>query len=270
MTRAPFPTPYAGTYYPIYNSGKNQYIVPLATMPFDKVSAMFVAFAHAYSLNANDPGQGATLQFERGQAKEPARLLLLTGVARAVNRGIKILISLGYGQGDWQAIAADYRSKANQFVPSVVSFLRQHGLDGFDIDDESVSGIAQEEFDGVIRNLRNALDTASAEDGKPYFLTITPAFGTAQVTTSNMNNFDLINAQCYGRSTPGEFVALGYPKNQIAFGIDSEGCAPVYPTPQEIQGLAGIFNWTMSADKDCSNFQYTKKIAADVGYGQSG
>jgi hypothetical protein len=29
-----------------------------------------------------------------------------------------------------------------------------------------------------IQNLRDALDSASAADGKPYYLTITPAFGS--------------------------------------------------------------------------------------------
>lgn len=266
MTRAAFPTPYAGTYYPIYNSGVNQYIVPLPTMPFRDVSAIFVAFAHAYPIDPTDLSQGATLALEQGQPEEPERLLLLTSVARAVNHGIKILISLGWGHNDWTYIGADYRSGKNEFAPSVVAFIRKYKLDGFDIDDESVSGISQPEFDGVIQNLRNALDAASAADGKPYFLTITPAFGTAQVTPGNMNNFDLINAQCYAGSFPQDFINLGYPKGQIAWGIDTEGCTPDYPTPAQYQGLAGIFNWTMSADSVCSNFEYTRKIAADVGY----
>lgn len=263
MTRAPFPTPYAGSYYPIYYSGPGQYIEPSPSMPFDKVSALFVAFAHAYK---DESGQGATLQFEEKQPDEPKRLPLVTSVARGVNPGIKILISLGYGQGDWGAIAADHRSGTNAFVPSVVSFLQTHQLDGFDIDDESVSGITQREFDAVIRSLRAALDAASAADGKPYFLTITPAFGTAQVTRDNVGHFDLINAQCYGGTHPADFAGL-CPMNKLAWGIDSEGCHPSYPTPAQYQGLAGIFNWTMSADSQCSNFQYTRQIAADVGYG---
>lgn len=201
MTRAPFPTPYAGSYYPIYNSGPDQWILPTTSMPFHQVSALFVAFAHAYP-DPDNPN-GALLTFEQGQRFEPERLPLLTSVARLVNPGIKILISLGWSSegSDWKAINADAHG-ANEFPASVVSFIRRHKLDGFDIDDESVSQIDQPTFDRVMQNLRNALDAASAQDGKPYYLTITPAGRTAQVTANNMNNFDLINAQCYGGSSP--------------------------------------------------------------------
>lgn len=266
MSRAAFPTPYAGSYYPIYNSGVNQYIPPTPDMPFDKVSALFVAFAHAYPTGSTG---AAELQLEQGQPEEPTRLSLLTSVARQANPGIKILISLGWGHDDWSYIAADYTSGANNFPASVVALVRQYQLDGFDIDDESINGssgqISQPDFDAVIQNIRNALDAASAADDKPYYLTITPAFGSAQVDTDNMGCFDLINAQCYGGSTPGDFTTLGYPLAQIAWGIDTEGCDPTYPSKSQYQGLAGIFNWTMSADSAC-NYKYTEQIARDVGY----
>ncbi|MGZ8223384.1 MAG: glycosyl hydrolase family 18 protein [Methylobacter sp.] len=260
-----FPTPYAGTYYPIYNSGPNQYIPPTESMPFDKISAIFVAFAHAYPTSAN----GAELQLEQGQPDEPTRLPLLTSTARKVNPGIKILISLGWGQNDWTYISNDYTGGINSFPASVVALIRQYQLDGFDIDDESINGssgfISQNNFDAVIKNIRNALDAASAEDNKPYYLTITPAGGCAQVDSTNMNYFDLINAQCYGGSFPHDLEALGYPKNQIAWGIDTEPTTPDYPAQSDYEGLAGIFNWTLSADS-AHDYEYTLKIASDVGY----
>jgi chitinase len=265
MSRTPFPTPCAGTYYPIYNAGVNQYIPPTADMPFDKVSAIFVAFAHAYPA-----GTGATLQLEQGQPDEPARLSLLVKVARQVNPGIKILISLGWGKNDWTYISNDYNGP-KQFPASVVALIRRYGLDGFDIDDESIGGggssgdISQPDFNGVIQDLREALDAASAKDGKPCFLTIAPAGGSAHVTRENMSAFDLINPQCYGGSYPADFTGLGYPRGQVAWGIMTEGCTPDYPSASEYKGLAGIFNWTMSADSACG-YRYTRQIASDVGY----
>jgi chitinase len=265
MSRTPFPTPYAGTYYPIYNFGPKQYIEPTPKMPFNRVSAIFVAFAHAYP---SGPAS-ATLQLEHGQPDEPARLRLLMKTARDANSRIKILISLGWGHDDWTYIAADYASGTNAFPASVVALIREYGLDGFDIDDESINGssgdITQEQFNGVVWNLRRALDAASAADGKPYFLTIAPAGGAAEVTRDNMDAFDLINAQCYGWSYPDDFTKLGYPRGQVAWGINTENNPPAYPTPAQYQGLAGIFNWTMSADS-VHTYPYTLRIAQDVGY----
>jgi chitinase len=261
------PTPYAGAYYPIYNSGVGQYLPPTQQMPFDLVSTLLVAFAHAYPVGST---KAAELRLEEGQPDEPTRLPLLIGIARRVNPGIKILISLGWGQNDWTYISDDIVSKTNNFPASVVAFVRQFGLDGFDIDDESIDGssgtITQEDFDQVVRNLRAALDAASAEDGKPYFLSITPADGSGQVDTANRGCFDLINAQNYGATDPSYFTALGYPRNQIAWGVDVSNCAPAMPSSADLKGLAGIFQWNMTGDSACSNFEFTKAIAEAVHY----
>ncbi|WP_131764369.1 glycoside hydrolase family 18 protein [Legionella drozanskii] len=271
-----FPTPYAGSFYPIYNSGPPQWIVPTPSMPFNRVSSIFVAFAHTYPLN-----NGAIFTYETGQPDEPTRLIYLSQIARSVNPAIKILISLGWGKNDWTYINNDYINHANLFVPSVVQFIRDNRLDGLDIDDEEIGGstgiIPQSNFDGVIANLRNALNYASLLDGKPYYLTITPAGNNiqpggiehTQITAQNMNSFNLINIQSYynGSETFGvdllyNLIAIGYPPKQIANGIDTEKCAPNWPP---YLNLAGLFNWNMPADSVCL-FQYTEQLADIVGY----
>lgn len=277
MPNTAFPIPYAGTFYPIYNSGPGQWIEPDSTMPFQRVSAIFIAFAHAYPL-----GNGAILTYETGQPDEPRRLALLSQVARSTNPSIKLLISLGWGKNDWTYINNDYVNHTNLFVPSVIDFIRRNNLDGIDIDDEEIGGatgsIPQANFNGVITNLRNALNYASLQDGKPYYLTITPAgnnsqpggIDNTQVDAQNASNFNLINIQTYynGSETFGEdflnnLLAIGYPSSQIANGIDTENCDPEFPF---YINLAGLFNWNMTADSACSNFQYTVELANLVGY----
>ncbi len=274
-----FPTPFAGTYYPIYNAGVGQWLSPNTAPipPFADVSALFVAFAHAYP-----QGKGAIFSYEKGQPSEPQRLSLLSISARAANPNVKILISLGWGKNDWTYINEDYVNYANVFVPSVVQFIRSNQLDGIDIDDEGIgdeSGtISQTNFDGVIANLRNALNAASLQDGKPYYLTITPAgnnqkggVAMTQVNTQNANCFNLINIQSYYNGDPyfGEdffkaLIGIGYPSEQIANGIDTQvSCTPNYPP---YIGLAGMFNWNMTADSVCGDYHNTKAIAQLVGY----
>ncbi|MFJ1269329.1 glycoside hydrolase family 18 protein [Legionella lytica] len=273
-----FPRPYAGTFYPIYNSGAGQWLPPnqAPIPPFNRVSAIFVAFAHVYTLQ-----NGAIFTYERGQIEQASRLALLVQTARAANPNVKILMSLGWNKDDWSAVNRDYINHANLFVPSVIQFIRTNNLDGIDIDDESIGGtsgsIPQANFDGVIANLRNALNYASLQDGKVYYLTITPAGNNVssgidytQVDALNVKSFDLINIQTYFDETWANrffnaLIAVGYPKTQIANGIDVDlaNCNPDFPT---YIGLAGLFNWTMTQDSTCSNYANTITLANMVGY----
>ncbi|WP_133137477.1 glycoside hydrolase family 18 protein [Legionella rowbothamii] len=274
-----YPRPYAGTFYPIYNSGVGQWLPPnqVPFPPFNRVSTILVAFAHVYTQQ-----NGAIFTYERGQADQSARLALLVQTARAANSNIKILMSLGWNQNDWGSINMDYINHANIFVPSVIQFIRTNNLDGIDIDDESIGGttgsIPQANFDGVIANLKNALNYASLQDGKPYYLTITPAgnnsepggIGDTQVDALNAKSFDLINIQTYYDEAWAEsffdaLIAIGYPQTQIANGVDVElsSCNPDFPP---YIGLAGLFNWNMTRDSTCNDYANTLTIANMVGY----
>ena len=266
---------YAGTYYPLYNFGPNEWIVPSASIPFDKVGVVFAAFAHVYPR-----GKGAVLAFEARKPYESARLKRLETVARTKNPRLKVLITLGWGKKDWNFIALDYATQTNVFVPSVIAFLRKNALDGFDIDDEGIGRtdtgiITQAAFDGVVAALRSALDRASKTDKRPYYLVITPAgdnpepggIDGTQIDANNASSFDWINLQTYWRASWSSGMVrslkkIGYPAKSIAVGVNTEGCKPSFPP---YNGLKGIFNWTMSADSACK-FKYTRQIAKDVGY----
>ena len=257
-------TPVAGTYYPIYNEGPGQYVEPTIKMPFDKVSTLFIAFAHAYPTK----NSGATLELEEHQDKEASRLPYLKYIAHSVNKDIKIIISLGWGHHDWTYISNDLHNNTNEFVPSVIKFIRKYDLDGFDIDDEEINGssgvITQKDFDTVIQNLRVALDEAGKKDNKHYYLTIAPGYKVGNIDIDNMNNFDYIDTQNYGGSTPADIEQLGYPANQIVQGIDTDGCDT--DLPADYKGTAGIFSWNMTSDYGYCHSKYTIDIANAVGY----
>lgn len=261
------PIPYAGSYYPIYNEGVGQYIPPRLNMPFDQISTLLIAFAHAYPEGVANDAAVLKLEFEI----EHERLPLVVKTAREVNPNIKILISLGWGHDDWTFISNDYNGQ-KMFPQSVVDLVTKYELDGFDIDDESIGGssgsITQEDFNGVVGEIREKLDIAGHEQGKPMYFTITPAGGTAQVTNDNILLFDVINTQNYGGSFYDDFI--GFPnakKSQFAYGVVCEGQVPRLPEPSVTEGMAGMFNWTMSADS-AFNYETTKEIAQRVGYGQ--
>lgn len=122
---APFPTPYAGTYYPMYGAWQE----PNEQMRFDLVSTLFIAFAHAYPVGPRKDGTiGATLQLEQGQPDQETRLLTLVRVARKVNQNIKIMLSLGWNLNDWTYISGDCTLAQPMFPASVVALINKYGL----------------------------------------------------------------------------------------------------------------------------------------------
>lgn len=272
------PTPYAGSYYPIYNSGLNQYIPPTNSMPFKQISALFLAFAHAYPVGTN--GAHSALQLEQGQPDEPQRVPLVVNTARSVNPGILSFISLGWGHDDWTYISNDYNAFLKgqglfNFPGSVVSLIRQYQLDGFDIDDESLNessgNISQGDFTAVCLAIKAALVLAGKEDGKTYYFSITPAGSpeSALITDDNIILFDLINTQNYGGSNYAQYADFKHAnKAHFAYGVDSEGGQEEVLTKDMVAGMAGAFNWTLSADSNY-NYQCTANIASVTGYNAS-
>jgi GH18 family chitinase len=249
-------------------------------MPFDKVSMVFFAFAHAYPLDRHDWRKGAELRFQDGQPDQAGRVRQVMDIARHVNPKIQFMISLGWQMNDWSYISADYVFGVNNFPASVAKMVRDHGFDGFDIDDEGIgeppvppnpcgspSGcITQADFNGVVANIRRSLDGTVRRGAQPPFLSITPASGAGHVSKENVPNFDLFNPQTYAWSRPSNFTALGALPKQVSWGINTEEPSVVYPSPSDYAGLAGIFNWSFSADSANHQFRYTARIAKDVGY----
>jgi chitinase len=251
-----FPTPYAGTYYPIYD-----WTEPTTQMPFDKVSVLFIAFAHAYPVGSKGDGTtGATLQLEHNQPDQEARLQTVVKIARGVNKNIKILLSLGWNLNDWTYISGDCTLPRPLFPTSVVELVSKYGLDGFDIDDENIgpggtSGdISPSDFATVVSSIKSKLN----ED---QYLSITPAANAVYmpITTENMDSFDLINCQNYG-AYDRELVPAGY-NGLIAYGVlASMGFTGGLPA-----GYGGIFAWTLPDDA-ASGYTTTNNIAKAVGY----
>jgi hypothetical protein len=254
---APFPTPYAGTYYPIFGN----WTEPTQQMRFDLVSTLFIAFAHAYPVGSKDDGTtGATLQFEQGQPDQEARLQTLVSVARQVNKNIKIMLSLGWNLNDWTYISGDCTLAQPMFPASVVAMVNKYGLDGFDIDDENIGSggtsgnISAADFATVVSSIRGLL-------GEDQYLSITPADNGPPympITPQNMTSFNLINCQNYG-SYVAKQVPPGY-SGLIAYGLLAGRPFPSLPA-----GYGGAFNWNLPDDA-AYGYSTTSSIAAAVGY----
>jgi hypothetical protein len=253
---SPFPTPYAGSYYPIFGT----WTEPNEQTRFDLVSTLLIAFAHAYAVGAKPDGTtGATLQLEKGQPDQEKRLLKLVSVARTVNPKIRILLSLGWNLNDWTYISGDCTLAQPMFPPSVVALVNKYGLDGFDIDDENIGpggtsgNISPANFALVASRIRTLLrenqyqSITPANNGPPYM----------PITPQNMNSFNLINCQNYGGYDASQIPA-GY-TGLVAYGLLAGNTYTNKP------GYKGAFDWALPDDAK-KGYPTTKSIAAAVGY----
>jgi len=230
--------------------------------PFELVDYLYIAFAHSYE-DPDAPGK-YILSYENARHGEVGegdtdadRIEYLVEQARAKNPEIKILISLGWGLGDIAVIAFD----PEHYADSVVEFIQDNELDGFDLDFEPPNLPAETGFTNISQTIRAALDQASEDDDRgnnPYLFTVTPS------TTSGFKNwdelstyYDFVNLQTYWSTyLLTSFLNAGVPSEKITLGVLSEGYA-IEVKPEDIDvrvdlyeqnNLAGIFSWRLDTD----------------------
>ena len=164
--------------------------------------------------------------------------------ARNANSKIKICLTLLYGKQ--HLISQIYpdpdnpdQKSADAFADNVVAYLKQYGLDGFDIDwewDYLSDDTTQAQFKTTFCALGPKLKAA----GK--LLTMCPA------TTNNLDpetvskHFDIIAFQMYSStSLPGQFVKLKILPDAFAYGAKFEAGEQSFPTGPGVQTTAEAF-----------------------------
>jgi chitinase len=133
-----------------------------------------------------DPTKLTHINFAFGQIEGGKAVLRHPGVAanlaylrslKAKNPRLKVLLSIGGWEAEGFSDAALSAESRNVFAASVVALLREHSLDGVDIDWEypgqSVSGIKSRPEDK--QNFTALLQTLRAQLGKRYLLSIASA-----------------------------------------------------------------------------------------------
>ncbi|TXY26061.1 glycoside hydrolase family 18 protein [Vibrio mimicus] len=228
--------------------------------PFDKMDMVFIAFAHPY----DHDGDGIyELGYENAHQDPPftdqERIDQIVRLAREKNPDIKLLISEGAGKEDY------WKSAQNPeiFAESVVSMMRDHDLDGFDMDYEIESDpVTLEQFRALITAVSQRLNQASTEDGRddnPYLFTITPNGPALRVWDGKLVNqyVDYINLQAYWGNSFHYIDKLkqsGVDVSKMLIGLASESYdqpadAPeIYVKKAKEVGAKGVFAWRLDTD----------------------
>ncbi|MGF1735258.1 glycosyl hydrolase family 18 protein [Photobacterium satsumensis] len=228
--------------------------------PFDLMDFVYIAFAHPYDKD----GDGIyELGYENAHQEAPytdqERIDQIVTLARAKNPDIKLLISEGWSMQDYWKSAQD----PDVFAESVITMIRAHQLDGFDMDYEiGTDPINLSQFTDLVLALRKRIDLASIEDGRgnnPYLLTITPDHTSLDVWDGELVNqhFDYVNLQTYWGNRfdfIDQFEETGVEVSKMLIGLASESYDRPADAPAAFvdiakqRGARGIFAWRLDTD----------------------
>lgn len=251
-----------GQYFGLFNGvTKDDYKEIVATAPFEKCNLLILAFVHTVS-----DGTNYVAAFTNWRDNDFSlatddtdidRVKLVVRTARAKNPFIKILISLGWGSQD-VALAA---KNPGPFAQSVAAIVQEHGLDGFDIDYESVDvSITVDSVLTLAQQLKEKLDGVTPK--REMIMTITPGKPIVGLDKRVLQIFTYTMPQTYQHGGDGT-TADPYKKmlgsfDRIVYGVNSEG---YLGDPQErpdspatsaglakTNNAAGIFAWRLDND----------------------
>jgi hypothetical protein len=275
------PGPVVGQYFAFFNGVSKQHYEEVVTRaPFEDCNLLILAFVRAIK-----QGDVYVAQFWnwRDNKKPPAqgdsdqdRVKLVVKAARAKNPSLKILVSLGWGDKPsepqerktlpWND-AGHAATTPGPFARSMASIVETFGLDGIDIDYESVEDVEPKSMLTLARELKQALSKVSSK--REMIMTIAPATSDG-LDASVLQAFTYTMPQTYGHG--GGTTATWYERHvdsfdRIVYGLNSEGYGRRLPPgerphpewdqsddPQKkaakakAKKAAGIFAWRLDND----------------------
>ncbi len=224
-----------------YNSSDSCYQTLIRNNVYQPVDVLFICFVTTTPTNKSTVpvGNGSSYTIKMEDALHPEGLTnqdYMHNVirdARKNNPDIKIAVTLNWGKSGNQISNifsnSDYSSQQNadNFAANLMTYLKNYGLDGFDIDWESPisTQTTQEQF----RLLVNAIGGQfKQETDKHYYLTLSPAeVGNLDATAVN-ENMDFVNLQLYsGFTSPDKFK--GVTPELFAYGAKFESVSASQP-----------------------------------------
>jgi GH18 family chitinase len=216
------------------------------------------------------------------RAEMQARIRNVVALCRQDNPDADIFIVSNFGDDlDTEYLAA--AQDPQKFADSVVAYMREYDLDGYDMDWESRQ---IDDYAPQLTSLLSACHATFAAAGnsprsRPYLLTHTvwPGVESAQTVAGLKDAVDQLNLMTYGpgdayglASYADSYHAAGFPYGKMIGGVESEGgygenggtdtqesvaakCAYV-----KAHNLAGLFEWRIDNDMRSGDGPPTFKV----------
>jgi len=239
-------------------------------IPWKKINRLYIGFATVKDGVLTDLPVGSSADDAARRAEMQRRIPEIVALCHENNPDAEIFISSNFGPDvtDEYLAAAENPQK---YADSVLAYLRQYDLDGYDMDWESTG------IDNYAPQLTSLLSTCHATfaaagpnpHGRPYTLTHTvwPGFESPQTIAGLMDAVDQINIMSYGTgdkydlvSSADSYAAAGFPYDRMIAGVESESgyTDNIGPDTQasvaakcayvKEHNLAGLFVWRMDND----------------------
>jgi hypothetical protein len=244
-------------------------------IPWKKVNRVYIGFATVQDGVLTDLPAGSSAEETAQREVNEAKIRNVIALCRQGNPDAEIFITSNFGEGmDDQYLQA--AQDPRKFADSVVDYMKEYGLDGYDMDWES------RQIDDYAPQLTTLLSTCHATfaaagnnpHGRPFGLTHTvwPGVESAQTVAGLKESVDQINIMSYG---PGDtydlasyadaYYQAGFPYGKMIGGVESESGYPESGGPDtqasvdakcayvKANNLAGLFEWRMDNDMRADN-----------------
>ncbi len=252
-------------------------------IPWTKINRLYIGFATVKDGVLTDLPAGASADNAAQRAEMQRRIHEIVALCRQNNPNAEIFITSNF---DERKLDPEYLLAAQdpqKFADSVLAYLKEYDLDGYDMDWESG------QINDYSSQLTSLLSTCHATfaaagnnpHGRPYLLTHTvwPGVESAETVAGLKDSVDQINIMSYGTGDKYDLVSYadsyaeaGFPYEKMIGGVESESgyTDNVGPDTEDSvaakcayvkeHNLAGLFEWRIDNDMRPDNSPPTYQV----------
>ena len=251
-------------------------------IPWQKINRLYIGFATVKDGVLTDLPAGSSPEDTARRAEMQGRIRNIVSLCRQNNPAAEIFITSNFG-GDLDSEYLTAAQDPQAFADSVLSYLKEYDLDGYDMDWESRS---IDEYAPQLTSLLSACHETFAAAGnsprnRPLLLTHTvwPGVESPETVAGLADAVDQINVMTYGTgdvydlaSYADSYAAAGFPNEKMIGGLESEEGYPEnggHDTQDSVAAkctyvkthtLAGLFEWRIDNDMRPDNSPPTYQV----------
>jgi len=252
-------------------------------IPWTKINRFYIGFATVKDGVLTDLPTGDSADDATRRAEMQRRVREMVALCHEKNPDAEILISSNFGGSELDREYLTAALDPQKFADSVLAYLKEYDLDGYDMDWESSN------IDDYVPQLTALLSTCHATfasaglnpHGRSYKVTHTvwPGVESAQTVAGLKDAVDQVNIMSYGTgdkydlvSYADAYAAAGFPPGKMIGGLESESgyTDNAGPDTQETvaakcayvksHNLAGLFVWRIDNDMRPDNAAPTYQV----------